>query len=394
MADIKSSGGRKELSVDADRIVWHKHAIGQYIGFRKTSADSGMWWARVRDAATGKQHYKSLGEFAAYQQAKRYDEAVKVALEWFRQADIGITPHKLTVRDACDHHVKALRTDDGDDKADETAKRFERLVYDDPIAGVELGRLRKADVESWRQRVAAKPAKVSRHKKRKVPVVTRDRAPATVNRDMVPLRAALNRALADGLVASDLAWRSSMKPIKNANRRRDIDLDRKDRLALIEAADDEVKPFLRALAMLPLRPGALAALTVGDFNVRLRSLRIGIDKAGQERRITLPPTTAAFFVEQAKGKLPGAPLLGRADGSHWNKDAWKWPIKAAALDAGLPSGVTAYTLRHSVISDLVVGGLDLLTIAQISGTSVAMIEQHYGHLRQDHAAQALAALAL
>jgi len=54
---------------------------------------------------------------------------------------------------------------------------------------------------------------------------------------------------------------------------------------------------------------------------------------------------------------------------------------------------TAYTLRHSVLTDLVLGGLDLLTVAKISDTSVAMIEKHYGHLRQAVAAAALADLA-
>ena len=50
---------------------------------------------------------------------------------------------------------------------------------------------------------------------------------------------------------------------------------------------------------------------------------------------------------------------------------------------------------HGVrITDLVVNGLDLLTVAQISGTSVAMIEKHYGHLQADRAAAALAMLAL
>ena len=63
-------------------------------------------------------------------------------------------------------------------------------------------------------------------------------------------------------------------------------------------------------------------------------------------------------------------------------------MKAAAEAAKLPAGTTAYTLRHSVISDLVHDGLDLLTVAQISGTSVAMIERHYGHLRSDVAASA------
>jgi len=67
---------------------------------------------------------------------------------------------------------------------------------------------------------------------------------------------------------------------------------------------------------------------------------------------------------------------------------------AAAKRAGLPDTVTAYAMRHSAITDLVTGGLDLLTVAQLSGTSVAMIERHYGHLRADHAAAALATLAL
>jgi len=42
----------------------------------------------------------------------------------------------------------------------------------------------------------------------------------------------------------------------------------------------------------------------------------------------------------------------------------------------------------------VTSGLDLLTVAKVSGTSVAMIEKHYGHLQKKRAADALAGLAL
>jgi integrase len=95
-----------------------------------------------------------------------------------------------------------------------------------------------------------------------------------------------------------------------------------------------------------------------------------------------------------KGKLPSAPLLARADDKHWSKDAWKGPVREAVLAAKLAEGTTAYTLRASVISDLVHDGLDVLTVAQISGTSTAMIERHYGHLRSEVAASALIKLAL
>lgn len=171
-------------------------------------------------------------------------------------------------------------------------------------------------------------------------------------------------------------------------------LDKDQRRALLANATDDLSLYLRGLALLPLRPGALAALPVAAFEKRIGVLTIGKDKAGRDRKIKLPEITAAFIAERAKDKLPAAPLFARADGKAWDKDSWKKPLKAAALAAELPAETTAYALRHSAITDLVTGGLDLLTVAQLSGTSVQMIEKHYGHLRKEHAAAALATLAL
>ena len=148
------------------------------------------------------------------------------------------------------------------------------------------------------------------------------------------------------------------------------------------------------MCLLPLRPGALASLRAGDFDKRTRTLTIGTDKHGLPRQIAVPEIVSDFLAERAKGKLPAAPLFSRGDGRAWNKDAWKHPIKHAVRAAELPSGVAAYTLRHSVITDLIRAGLPALTVAQLSGTSVAMIERHYGHLVRDDAEQALARLAL
>jgi len=52
--------------------------------------------------------------------------------------------------------------------------------------------------------------------------------------------------------------------------------------------------------------------------------------------------------------------------------------------AGLDSGVTAYTLRHSCASWLVKKGLETRRIADFLGTSEAMIIKHYGHLAEDY----------
>jgi len=171
-------------------------------------------------------------------------------------------------------------------------------------------------------------------------------------------------------------------------------LDRDQRRALIENAAPDIAELLTGMALLPLRPGALAALNAGDYDQRLHTLKVGKDKAGKDRKLVLQGATASFLEKHSKDKAGNQPLIARADGTRWHRDAWKGPIKDAAAAAGLPAETTAYTLRHSVITDLVVGGLDLLTVAQISGTSVAMVEKHYGSLRQTIAATALAKLAL
>jgi integrase len=211
---------------------------------------------------------------------------------------------------------------------------------------------------------------------------------------MVPFRAALNMALEEGHALTARAWRSALKPTKATGGRRNLYLDREQRRELIAALADDVAAFVRGLSLLPLRPGALAALTVSDFDARRNELVIEHDKVGGGRKILVPVATAAMLKDQAKSKLPAAPLFTRADGRQWDKDSWKGPIKDAVHAANLPEGTTAYTKRHPTITDLVTNGLDLLTVAQLSGTSVAMIEKHYGHLQRELAAKALATLVL
>lgn len=371
---------------------WHKLRTGCHLGYRKMAATSaGTWFAQAYDPATRKQTRRSLGAFDELAPSARFDAATKAADAWFAHLDKGGTTETVSVKRACELYVAHVREQQRADAAKDLGARFARWVDDDKIGAIELQKLTRLHVDAWRKKLAATPVTINPHADEKK---TRKRSPSSLNRDMTALRAALNFAHDSGHVTSDFAWRVALRPIENADGRRDAYLDRSQRKALIEKAPADLAQFLKALAVLPLRPGALAHLTVGHYDKRRRVLTIGKDKAGHDRRIMLPPSTGAMLDALSKDKLPGAPLLARADGKPWNKDAWKGPVKDAALAAELPPAVTAYALRHSAITDLVTGGLDLLTVAQLSGTSVAMIEKHYGHLRADHAALALAALEL
>jgi integrase len=394
--NITKSTLRESLPAQ-ENPYWQRVGRGRAIGFRRRSASlPGLWVARYWDASLDKLIVHTLGTLEAHAPAERFDEARRQAEDWFARVGSGADLAIRTVGDACRAYVKSVREDreraDAARVADEIGARFDRLVHPDPLAQIVLSRLREKHVAGWRDRLIALPAAVSRTKTGRT---TRARSASTVNRDMTPLRAALNFACARGSVGSDIAWLKALKPIKDADGQRDLYLTRDERKRLIDAAGEEIKPYLTALTMLPLRPGAMAKLTRQDYDERNKVLTVSVDKGHKARQITLPPKTAAFFDDLAKSKLPGAPLLRRADGSAWSKDSWKGPVKDAAKAAGLSAAVSAYSLRHATITDLVSDtDLPLLAVAQISGTSIGMIEKSYAKLRQDRAAAALATLGL
>ena len=136
----------------------------------------------------------------------------------------------------------------------------------------------------------------------------------------------------------------------------------------------------------------MASCNVADFDQDQGTLTL-TGKTGT-RTVTLSTAAAAFFKEQAKSKLPAAPLLADAYGNRWNKDSWKKRFRAAVKAAGLPDSVVMYTLRHVGISELIAGGVDVFLVAKLAGTSTAMIDKHYGHLRHTQTRASLDAVAM
>ncbi|NML13869.1 tyrosine-type recombinase/integrase [Azohydromonas caseinilytica] len=383
---MNTVAARDALPVRRDPY-WQRIEKGRYVGYRRMStATPGTWLARFYDEAAAKNRWTTLGALDHLPASERFDAAQRAAREWFEHLGRGGSNANCTVRYACERYVEHLRHESGGAKADEAAARFRRYVYDEKLAGFDIKKLTATHLKDWRRKLAATPVAGKEGARR---------ADATLNRDMASFRAALNLALADGLVTSPHAWEQALRPIPGADGRRDTYLDPDQRRRLVDAAQPALQPFLKALCALPLRPGALAQLNVSDFNPKLGALRVGTDKAGADRRIPLPAATVGLLIEAARDKLPQAPLFADASGRRWDKDSWKWPIKAAVSAAGLPESVTAYTLRHSVITDLVSRhGLDLATVAALAGTSVEMIAKHYAHLQQEHARNALAQLTL
>jgi hypothetical protein len=385
--DLSKIGEREKLKArKGDEPHWHRLSSGCYVGYRPSKRGGrGTWFARAYDADTRTNRRKGLGDFPLLTGHEVFAAAKREAEQFADQVECGgLRAERIeTVADACRSYLEER-------PSSIHAGVFRRHVFDDPIAKVRLDKLRRHHLRAWRKRLEDAPALLSRSKRGAKR--TKVRSLSTVNRDMTPLRAALARFLPPGAPNSDAAWQEALLPNRGADKRREIYLDRVERARLLECVPAEAMPFVRALTLLPLRPGAMAGLRAGDFDKRTRTLTVGRDKNGRPRQFTVPTVTGDFLAQQSKDKLPTALLFPRGNGQAWDKDSWKHPVKQAVVAAHLPRLASAYTLRHCVLTDLVRGRLPVLTVAQMAGTSVAMIERHYGHLVHDDAEEALAQL--
>lgn len=387
MAKIDTKTARAKLAV-RPAPYWHKLRPGCQLGYRAAGTGEGSWLARWYDGTTGKKQQTALGSFAETANQSAFEAARLEAEKWLDHMAAGGSDEVETVADACQAYVESI---EDESKAKRTLADLTRSVLATDLAKVKLIDLRPRHIEDWRKEISKRPVRVGRGDALRE---GRERSPASVNRELVPLRAALNRAYRRGQIPSNIAWREALKPARGAgtDNRREAILTKAQRALLIEKASAEIKPFLQVLGMLPLRPGAVAALSVSNWDKRTRTLTIPKDKANSGRKFKVTPAVAEFLDKQCRRKLPATPIFADEQGARWNKDTWKDAVRAAVTAAELPAEVTAYTLRHSLLTELVEGGAALSVVARIAGTSVDMLTKVYHHLTDEAAEKALAVL--
>jgi integrase len=210
-----------------------------------------------------------------------------------------------------------------------------------------------------------------------------------VNRNVRAVRAGLNAARKLGHLGNPQAW--TFEPLAD-----DVEeagdtavfLTADQRRALIAAAVPAAADFLRGLDFTGARPRELSQAKVADFDGH--ALRLAHKKGRpaklRVRQVVLSSEGAAFFKRQVKGKLPTAPIFTEDGEVPWRRHIWAREVRAAvgkyneAANAKdqLPAGVGAYAFRHARISELLqLHGVDPLTVAHQTGTSLAMIEKAY-----------------
>ena len=362
--NIHSKTGRLALPARREPY-WSRVQVGLFVGYRKLAEGEGTWIAR-HQVGTSKQ-YQTLGTFT---DPKAYDAAAAAARAWLVRLERGVSSAPLTVAQACRHYVAHLATTRSRASARDAQGRFARLVDDARIGQIQVAKLKTTDLKDWLAAQIDLEDDEEEIRRRK----------DTANRNLASLKAALNLALRDRLVDTDAGWKT-VTPFRKVGSRRQHCLSRVERQTLLQCCPADLRHLLVALLLTGARPGEIAHLSVADFDRQLGTMRMR-GKTGA-RVVSLSTAAITFFSEQCRDKLGHAPILTRADGGRWDKDAWKKPFRAAVAADGLPADVVVYTLRHTAISEMIAEGIDTFIVAKLAGTSTAMIDRHYGHLRHD-----------
>lgn len=411
MADLSRKSTRAKLRIRR-APYWQRVSKGCYLGFRR---GPDTWIARYRDR-TGAQHFHALHVI-------EFDEAKVAAEEWFRQMGSAVsrTARRGTVREALEKYVTCLQGEGRSAAAATALDRFESIVWPDPLASIPLPSLTRDDFREWRDRLSAyevipcRNCKVERRLTRDddgadtvrctrcravlntADKLVRKRQARTINRHVRAVVAGLNRAVAENHIGNPNAWTiPALADDVDDTGETAVFLDAAQRRALIAASAPDVAAFLRGLELTGARPGELAAATVAHLDAAQGTLTLSHRKGRppklRPRAVVLSDEGAAFFAKHARGKLPGAPLLPTAEGRPFERHEWAGAIRAAirahnATARGkrrIPATASAYSFRHARISELLqVHGIDPLTVAVQTGTSVKMIEKAYHRLIPD-----------
>jgi integrase len=219
------------------------------------------------------------------------------------------------------------------------------------------------------------------------------------------LRQVLNRAVAWKLIDDNPA-KHVPNPGRRCREQRPFESWEQIR-SLAERLGLTFGPMVVFAAATGLRPSELFALEHGDIDraagvVQIRRAYANGRVKHTKTRLSRRAVPLQAIAVEALDQLPprqGSPLLfpnahgGYLDFRNFNRRHWK-PIQRAA---GIEPLRDLYDLRHTYATFALRAGVPVFALSRFMGTSIAMIDLHYGHLAVDsheHAVSLLDALAL
>jgi integrase len=141
------------------------------------------------------------------------------------------------------------------------------------------------------------------------------------------------------------------------------------------------------------RLGEITAARVADVDLGEGIWTVRAGKTGR-RDVFLSPEALSLFEQLCLGRPKMQHIFLRSDGAPWAKAQHQHHFAKVVERAKLDPTTTFYSLRHSYISHVLKSGIPTQLLAENVGTSMRMIEKHYGKFIRDDRRRMLAAAAM
>ena len=216
------------------------------------------------------------------------------------------------------------------------------------------------------------------------------RRKASANHVLTILKAALNQAWREGLIASDSAWQR-VKPFRDVDlpRVRHLNIDECKRL--MNACATDFRGLVRGALLTGCRYGELTAMCCGDFRDDMGTVHVANSKSGKPRSVPLTPEGVRFFGSLVAGRDGDATMFVRDDGKPWGQSHQRRRLADAAKVASI-NDVSFHILRHTYASALAMNGAPMGVIAAALGHADTRItERHYAEFAPSYVATTIRA---
>jgi integrase len=367
---LDSRSARSRLSA-SKTVHWVAIDRGKAVGYRK-GAKGGVWIAKLVRAEARKEI--ALGGADDVLEANgetilTYSQEQERARAWFLQMEAGERHSPapvITVAEAVRRYISYLKAEakTAKDAEQRLNKHVIPTLGSHPVVALTL-----TDLEHWRNGLV-------RHDEDDPD--TERRSKDTANRLLNYLKAALNRLMLDPKngITEDRAWRF-LKPFEAVGQARQTHLDAAQVTLFLNVTAGAFRRLVTGALLTGCRAGELKAMRVSDFHRETSTLHVSDGKTGR-RDVVLTSEGVRFFDGISAGRRPDELLFVRDDGAVWGTHDHHRPMTAAVSAAKLPEDTVFYSLRHTYASQCLMAGMNVQLLAENMGTSVTMIERHYG----------------
>lgn len=205
--------------------------------------------------------------------------------------------------------------------------------------------------------------------------------PASVNREMATFKSMLSKAVEWGKLKESPARK--VKPLKGVTKRLRY-LMPSELQTLISNCSDHLRPIVTVLAHTGMRKGETLSLRWDQVDFEKGIITLTDTKNGECRHVPMDETVKTTLRDMKRkgeyvfpGLKPGRPLV-------WVELSFHNALEKSGIE-----DFKIHDLRHTFASNLVMAGVDLMTVKELLGHKTMDMTLRYAHLAPAHKMRAV-----